>query len=136
MERKVSSEKNHPFHIVDPSILPLLCSIASFGAVVGIVFWARDMGIYVLVGSMAALTAIMYQWWSDVTSESLVPGLHNEAVRTGFRYGMVLFISSEVMFFVAFFWAYFDAAIIRRGLTKSTPVEGLRPGLDKENPGP
>jgi cytochrome c oxidase subunit III len=111
MERKVSSEKNHPFHIVDPSILPLLCSIASFGAVVGIVFWARDMGIYVLVGSMAALTAIMYQWWSDVTSESLVPGLHNEAVRTGFRYGMVLFISSEVMFFVAFFWAYFDAAI-------------------------
>jgi cytochrome c oxidase subunit 3 len=32
-------------------------------------------------------------------------------VRIGLRYGMTLFIASDVMFFVAFFWAYFHFAL-------------------------
>jgi cytochrome c oxidase subunit 3 len=32
-------------------------------------------------------------------------------VQIGLRYGMLLFIASEVMFFAAFFWAYFDASL-------------------------
>ena len=39
------------------------------------------------------------------------PGLHSPVVRLGLRYGMTLFISSEVMFFVGFFWAFFHFAI-------------------------
>jgi len=107
----MSSEKNHPYHIVDPSIVPFVTSIASFFSVVGIVVWARDMGPWLMIGAIIGLIGILYKWWSDVTSESMTPGLHNPVVHTGFRYGMVLFISSEVMFFFAFFWAYFDAAI-------------------------
>ncbi len=32
-------------------------------------------------------------------------------VRLGLRYGMMFFITSEVMFFVAFFWAFFNFAL-------------------------
>jgi len=106
----MSSEKNHPYHIVDPSIWPLLCSIAAFFSVVGVIAWARDMGPWLLIGSLITLLVLAGKWWSDVISESITPGLHNNVVHNGFRYGMVLFICSEVMFFVAFFWAYFDAA--------------------------
>lgn len=37
-------------------------------------------------------------------------GDHTRVVQMHHRYGMILFIASEVMFFVAWFWAYFDAA--------------------------
>ena len=44
-------------------------------------------------------------------AESRTPGLHSPVVRLGLRYGMMLFIASEVMFFVGFFWAYFNFAL-------------------------
>ncbi len=53
----------------------------------------------------------MYFWWRDVIRESRTPGLHSPVVRLGLRYGMMFFICSEVMFFVAFFWAFFNYAL-------------------------
>ena len=53
----------------------------------------------------------MFGWWGAVVKESGTPGLHSPVVRLGLRYGMFLFIASEVMFFVAFFWAYFHFAL-------------------------
>ena len=38
-------------------------------------------------------------------------GHHTPVVQIHHRYGMTLFIASEVMFFVAWFWAYFDASL-------------------------
>jgi cytochrome c oxidase subunit 3 len=54
---------------------------------------------------------VMFKWWQDVLRESSTEGLHSPVVRLGLRYGMTLFISSEVMFFVGFFWAFFHYAI-------------------------
>jgi len=53
----------------------------------------------------------MAGWWRDVVKESSTPGLHSPVVRLGLRYGMFLFIASEVMFFVAFFWSFFHFAL-------------------------
>ena len=53
----------------------------------------------------------MAGWWRDVIKESTTPGLHSPVVRLGLRYGMFLFIASEVMFFLAFFWAFFHFAL-------------------------
>jgi cytochrome c oxidase subunit 3 len=39
-------------------------------------------------------------------------GYHTKVVQLHLRYGMILFIASEVMFFVAWFWAYFDVALL------------------------
>jgi cytochrome c oxidase subunit 3 len=53
----------------------------------------------------------MAGWWRDVIAESVVRGDHTPVVKLGLRFGMVLFIASEVMFFVAWFWAYFNSAL-------------------------
>ena len=53
----------------------------------------------------------MFGWWRDVIREAVHEGHHNPFILIGLRYGMALFIASEVMFFVAWFWAFFDASI-------------------------
>ena len=50
-------------------------------------------------------------WWRDVIEEAEHQGHHTPVVQIGHRYGMTLFIASEVMFFVAWFWAYFNASL-------------------------
>jgi cytochrome c oxidase subunit 3 len=53
----------------------------------------------------------MFLWWRDVIKEAVHQGHHTRVVQLGLRYGMILFIASEVMFFAAFFWAFFDASL-------------------------
>jgi cytochrome c oxidase subunit 3 len=53
----------------------------------------------------------MYTWWRDVIREATFEEQHTVAVQKGLRLGMVLFIVSEVMFFFAFFWAFFHSSI-------------------------
>jgi cytochrome c oxidase subunit 3 len=64
---------------------------------------------YVIPGlSIVILT--MFGWWRDVIIEAK-EGYETPVVQLHLRYGMILFIASEVMFFVAWFWAYFDVAL-------------------------
>ena len=44
-------------------------------------------------------------------------------MQLGLRYGMVLFIVSEVMFFVAWFWAFFDASLFSNEAIQVARVE-------------
>jgi cytochrome c oxidase subunit 3 len=106
-----ASPYKHPYHLVDPSPWPLLSAFAGGLLVTGIILLAH-YGLHwpLYVGALAVLTC-MFLWWRDVLKESRTPGLHSAVVRLGLRYGMILFIASEVMFFVAFFWAYFHFAL-------------------------
>jgi cytochrome c oxidase subunit 3 len=76
------------------------------------------------------LVAVAYRWWADVVREGTYQGLHTNAVQTGLRYGMLLFIVSEVMFFLAFFWAFFHSSIL-----PSIEIGGVWPpaGIDVLN---
>lgn len=65
----------------------------------------------VLIVGIVLVLYTMAGWWRDVVREGLIGGHHKPVVRLGFRYAMVLFILSEVMFFAAWFWAYFNSAI-------------------------
>jgi cytochrome c oxidase subunit 3 len=65
----------------------------------------------VLSFGLATTTIGMFIWWRDVVSESTFEGHHTSVVQLGLRYGMILFIASEVMFFFAFFWAFFTASL-------------------------
>ena len=58
----------------------------------------------------AAVLLASILWWKDVVDESKSGKFHNKVVQIGLRYGMILFIASEVMFFSAWFWAFFDVA--------------------------
>ena len=107
----MASVKKHPYHIVDPSPWPLLGSLAAFVTVIGLILFMNDYHWSILGVGLGAVVLVAILWWRDVVAESLQKGTHTEEVRVGFRYGMVLFIASEVAFFAAFFWAYFNAAL-------------------------
>ncbi len=103
----------HPYHLVDPSPWPVLGAFAALVLTVGAVMFMHDMGgggLTVVVGFLLVL-ATMVLWWRDVIREATFEGHHTPIVQIGMRFGMALFIASEVMFFVAWFWAFFDASL-------------------------
>ncbi|HRK18249.1 MAG TPA: cytochrome c oxidase subunit 3 [Hyphomicrobiaceae bacterium] len=122
--------KNHDYHLVNPSWWPLTGSIGAFVMGVGAIIWMRSLGggaglfgmkgpTVFLVGLLIVL-ATMWMWWRDVIAEAHA-GDHTPVVRLHLRYGMILFIASEVMFFVAWFWAYFDAALFPNAVYPLNP---------------
>ena len=107
------SLQRHPYHLVDPSPRPFISSIAALTTTVGGVLYMHSYfaGGYVLSFGLLSILFSMFVWWRDVVREATYEGQHTSVVQVGLRYGMLLFILSEVMFFVAFFWAYFHASI-------------------------
>ena len=106
-----SSGMKQPYHLVDPSPWPLLGAFGGGLTLFGIIMVAH-YGTYLWLGlGLAVVLAVMALWWRDVLKESRTAGMHTPVVRIGLRYGMTLFITSEVMFFVGFFWAYFHFAL-------------------------
>jgi len=105
---QITATVRHPYHLVDPSIWPLCGAAAALLVATGIIFAAHFHNYIVLAFGFLATITTMFVWWRDVIRESLTPGLHHTITRIGLRYGMALFITSEVMFFVSFFWNYFN----------------------------
>ena len=100
--------KHHDYHLVNPSPWPFVGSVSAFVMAVGAVLWFHQMApVWILLIGFAGVLYTMYAWWSDVIREGQA-GDHTPVVMMHHRYGMILFIASEVMFFVAWFWAYFD----------------------------
>ncbi|GLK74173.1 cytochrome c oxidase subunit 3 [Ancylobacter dichloromethanicus] len=104
--------KQHDYHLVDPSPWPFVISISAFVMAVGAVFWMHGQltSLVMIVGLLGVLYT-MIVWWRDIIREAEHEHLHTPVVQLHLRYGMILFIASEVMFFVAWFWAFFDAAL-------------------------
>jgi cytochrome c oxidase subunit III len=108
------TKPHHDYHLVDPSPWPIIGSIAAFILAVGAINWMHHtFAAAPLVFAVGALGVIytMIGWWRDVIRESTYDGFHTRVVQISHRYGMILFIASEVMFFVAWFWAYFNTAL-------------------------
>ena len=108
------NNQKHPYHLVDPSPWPLVTSFSALIMAIGFIFLMHDGKTLVFtIGSIAVVLSSIL-WWRDVVSESEGGGYHNNVVQIGLRYGMILFIMSEVMFFAAWFWAFFDVAFYHR----------------------
>lgn len=105
--------QKHPFHLVDPSPWPLITASAAFGVTTAAVMFIHGYngGGSFLVFSIIFLVSSMFVWWRDVIREGTLEGQHSSIVQLGLRYGIILFIVSEVMFFFAFFWAFFWASL-------------------------
>ena len=117
--------KPHPYHLVRPSIWPFLGALSGGLLAVGALMYLHDVHLFAdpqhnvegfkiglkgVFAGVLAIIAVMFGWWADVIHEAVAEKAHTPVALVGMRYGMALFIASEVMFFVAFFWAYFSAA--------------------------
>ncbi|MFT3996210.1 MAG: cytochrome c oxidase subunit 3 [Asticcacaulis sp.] len=121
----------HDYHIINPSRWPLLGSLFAAVMFIGVVIWMKGLfGIEkspVVFGvGLLGVLYVMFGWWSDVIKESRA-GDHTPVVQIGLRYGMIMFIASEIMFFAAFFWVFFEMALFhehRAGIHSS--IEEVR----------
>src|ERR687894_32294 len=109
----------HPYHLVDPSPWPIVSSVAAGLLAFGGILYMHGGQWWLLVIGFISVLACMAVWWRDVIREATFQGMHTPVVQLGLRYGMALFIASEVMFFSAFFWAFFSAALF--------PADGVWP---------
>ena len=112
------AKPNHDYHLVDPSPWPIVGAVAAFVLAAGAILWMKHIsfggikpGSYVFGAGLLGILYVMFSWWSDVIKEAEYGGFHTRVVQISHRYGMILFIASEVMFFVAWFWAFFDASL-------------------------
>ena len=114
----MAGAKNHDYHIHAPSPIPLIgAASARIIAAGGIKFMkGQAFGPWVFGFGVAAVLATMYMWWEQVVREAH-GGDHTPVVQLHLRYGMILFIASEVMFFVGWFWAYFDFSLFPAALS-------------------
>lgn len=110
----MAGAKNHDYHILPPSITPLLGSFAALIMFFGLVMWMHpeqfSYGSLIFGIGLIGVIYTFYAWWSDVVHEAQ-SGDHTPVVQLHLRYGMIMFIASEVMFFVAWFWAWFDYSL-------------------------
>ncbi|WP_237903285.1 cytochrome c oxidase subunit 3 [Azospirillum brasilense] len=101
----------HPYHLVKPSPWPLLGAFAAGLFATGMVIYMHGGGWLLAALGFVSILGVMFGWWRDVIKEAVREKAHTPVVKIGLRYGMALFIASEVMFFAAFFWAFYDAAL-------------------------
>nr|QIT06574.1 cytochrome c oxidase subunit 3 [Paranurophorus simplex] len=104
-------KSNHSFHLVDQSPWPLTGAISALIMTTGMVKWFQEFNMNLFYMGMTMLILTCIQWWRDIKRESTHQGLHTLIVTKGLRWGMILFITSEVLFFFSFFWAFFHSSL-------------------------
>jgi len=131
--------KHHDYHLVNPSPWPVVGSVSAFVTAVGAILWFHHIiDIWLMVIGFVGILYTFYAWWSDVIREGKA-GDHTPVVMMHHRYGMILFIASEVMFFVAWFWAYFDGFFNHAAAEQYARIAALGPtwpptGVELFNP--
>lgn len=133
----MAEHQDHPFHLVNPSPMPILTAFSAFTVAIGMALFMHEhqIGGPVMIAGILSLLSCVFFWWRDVIREGRVDKAHTAPVQHGLRFGMALFIVSEIMFFVAFFWAFFSSSIFPKLpladtwaiLAGAWPPEGIRP---------
>ncbi len=114
----MAGAKTHQYHILPPSIWPLLGAVSAVTFTSGMVLFMHSMANWPIVLGIGimGLIATFFGWFSKIISEAQ-HGEHTPVVQLHLRYGMILFIASEVMFFVGWFWSWFDFALFPNELS-------------------
>lgn len=101
------TNKNHPFHLVENRPWPIIISFNIINSAIRIITWIHFNEINILTLRTITLIINSYQWWRDVTRERTFQGLHTKKVTSNLKIGIILFILSEIIFFISFFWRFF-----------------------------
>ncbi|WP_423142947.1 cytochrome c oxidase subunit 3 [Parablastomonas sp. CN1-191] len=108
----MAGTKTHDYHILPPDIWPLAGAFSALTMTSGIAMTMHKLayGHVVLALGVLVLGLTFFSWFSNIVKEAKA-GDHTPVVQLHLRYGMILFIASEVMFFVGWFWAFFDFSL-------------------------
>lgn len=105
------THQNHPFHLVNARPWPITGAIGAITIAAGLVSIFHQYKFTIIsIGTLITLLTII-QWWRDITREGTYQGIHTSVVNLGLRWGIILFIVSEVFFFISFFWAFFHRSL-------------------------
>ena len=119
-----------PYHLVDVSPWPLFTSLGCLMLTSGLAMWMHSYSggpIFILTGLFLILLTL-FSWWKDVIREATYNGDHTMLVQRGLKIGVILFIISEVFFFLAFFWAFFHSSLSPNiELGSIWPPKGINP---------
>lgn len=66
---------------------------------------------FIIIQILVLILITMWAWGRELVNESTHAGFHTTNVVTGLKYGMLLFLASEMMLFFPFFWAFFHATL-------------------------
>nr|YP_010154769.1 cytochrome c oxidase subunit III [Amegilla calceifera]QQX28004.1 cytochrome c oxidase subunit 3 [Amegilla calceifera] len=102
---------NFPFHMVTPSPWPFFMSLSAMNMMISMVYWFYFSSSVFMFMNMLVNMLILYQWWRDVVRESMFQGCHTLSVVNFLKFSMLLFIISELFFFISFFWTYFHNCV-------------------------
>nr|QYK19527.1 cytochrome c oxidase subunit III [Neoamphitrite affinis] len=117
-----------PFHLVEYSPWPLTGAAGAFTLTIGTAAWFHNYSPLCAIMGTTIIMLTMIQWWRDIIREGTFLGHHTSYVTKGLRWGMILFIASEVMFFFAFFWAFFHSSLAPSPeLGCAWPPTGIQP---------
>nr|YP_002242158.1 cytochrome c oxidase subunit III [Damon diadema]ACI02272.1 cytochrome c oxidase subunit III [Damon diadema] len=122
------SNQSHPFHMVNMSPWPLTAAIGSLTLTMGMIKWFHLNSMSLFTLGLLILLSTAIQWWRDIIREATFQGHHTTPVISGLKWGMILFIISEVLFFVSFFWAFFHSSLSPNiELGSLWPPQGINP---------
>lgn len=107
-------KSNHPYHIVTIRPWPLITSFNIMFFLIGIIKWFYFLKLDLFFISILTLILSLYQWWRDVVREGTFQGIHTSNIIKNLKIGIILFIISEIFFFISLFWAYFHIALSPR----------------------
>lgn len=117
----MAGNKSHTYHILDPDPWPLIGSLSALTFTTGMVMSFHpdvfNFGTPVLIAGLIGLVFTFFSWFGNIIREAHA-GDHTPVVQLHLRYGMILFIASEVMFFVGWFWSWFDFSLFPSTLTE------------------
>nr|YP_008757613.1 cytochrome c oxidase subunit III [Lepidocampa weberi]AEV44878.1 cytochrome c oxidase subunit III [Lepidocampa weberi] len=124
----MKKEGFHSFHLVDQSPWPLTGALSALILTSGLIKWFHQHSFSLVALGLICTLLTMYQWWRDITREATFQGMHTIAVTKGMQWGMILFIVSEVLFFVSFFWAFFHSSLAPSAeIGMMWPPQGIEP---------
>nr|AFA45870.1 cytochrome c oxidase subunit III [Cercopithecus doggetti] len=105
------THQSHAYHMVKPSPWPLTGALSALLVTSGLIMWFHFYSTTLLMLSLLTTSLTLHQWWRDIVRESTYQGHHTTPVQKNLRYGMALFIISEIFFFTGFFWAFYHSSL-------------------------
>lgn len=105
------TNQNHPFHLVDYRPWPITASIGTITSITGLIIWFNKNNLNLFFIGNIIIILTLYQWWRDIIRERTFQGIHTSNVQKSIKLGIILFIISELFFFISFFWAFFHRSL-------------------------